>query len=162
MRQRVKLAGVLAVVSTLLLPAPGVDAGVERDGQEKFVGVANVKTLNIVCRRGDDKGKSTVRLKIKVTRKVNGVPRWRLGDDNGWGDRGHIEAFFPGGKKLVLHRFNTFYAFPKHFEFPKPDSDGDVFKIRLRAFKRFFGHYRRVGHDDGFILVKLRCVKPAS
>jgi hypothetical protein len=162
MRQRLRLTVVLAVLTAVLLPASGVEAGTfRRDREERFVGVANVKKLNIVCRRNDDDGRSTVRLKIKVTRKVKGVPNRLVGDDNGWGDRGHIVETFPGGK-LVLHRFDTFVAFPKNFEFPTPDKDGDVFKIRLRPFKRFGGRYVPVGRDDGFIFIKLRCVRPAS
>lgn len=163
MKARVKLAVSLGVVMALLLGGSDVGGAFPRnDRSEKFAGVANVKVLNIICRGDDsDKGKSTVRLKIKVTRKIRGVKFGRLGDDNGWGDRGHIKAVFPGGS-LVLHRFENFVSFPKGFKFPRPDRGRETFSIRLFPFKRFHGVYRPVGGDSGLIIIKLRCVKPAS
>jgi hypothetical protein len=164
MKQRIKrLAAVM--LAAALLPATAAEAGTGRrsDG-EAFAGVANVKSLNITCRRhdDDDKGTSPVRLKIKVTRKTKGVDSELLGDDDGWGDRGHIKAVFPGGS-LILHRFDTFYSFPKNFKFPRPDNDGrTTFRIRLQPFKRINTKYRSVGDDEGLIIIKLRCVRPPS
>lgn len=163
MDARIKLAAVLSLAASLLLPAEAGAGSRGRHDNEEFAGVANVKSLNITCRRDDDdKGRSAVRLKIKVTRKTKGVKPEHLGDDNGWGDRGHVEAVFPGGS-LVLHRFETFYSFPKNFRFPRPDNGKDgKFVIKLRPFKRGPSQkYRRIG-DDAPLTIKLRCVRPPS
>jgi hypothetical protein len=158
MKRRIKLL-VAVMLAAALLPVTAAEA--RRDGEE-FAGVANVKSLNITCPRNDgDRGTSPVRLKIKVTRKTKGVKSELLGDDDGWGDRGHIKAVFPGGS-LILHRFETFYSFPRGFRFPRPDNGRKTFEIRLVPFKRTHGKYRRVGDDEARIIIKLRCVRPPS
>jgi hypothetical protein len=164
MNERIKLAAAVSLAAALLVPASGAEAGTgtkHGPDRERFAGVANVKSLNIVCRGDNDKGTSALRLKIKVTRKIKGVKPELLGDDDGWGDRGHIKAVFPGGS-LVLHRFETFHSFPKHFKFPRPDDDRKTFKITLQPFKRQRGKYHRIGDDEALIIIKLRCVRPAS
>jgi hypothetical protein len=103
----------------------------------RFTGGTNPTSINVNCAPGATQGKSSTRLKVKVTRKFSSaVSAEYIGNSLGQSTR--FVASYPGGS-MVLGRFEQWYYINSQGKFTWPCPSGGAlqskFTITIQGFK---------------------------